>query len=98
MALPRQSKGSSKIARRTPAQASKGTRNSGRSGRVPKNSREFAHAFLATIGEGGKSLTVAKKQGVFTQGDAADAVFYIQEGKVKLTVVSKIGKEATIGI
>jgi CRP-like cAMP-binding protein len=35
---------------------------------------------------------------VSAQGDAADAVFYIQQGKVKLTVVSKIGKEATIGI
>jgi CRP/FNR family cyclic AMP-dependent transcriptional regulator len=54
--------------------------------------------FLATIGEGRKSLTVAKKQGIFAQGDAADAVFYIQKGKVKLTVVSAVGKEATIGI
>jgi CRP-like cAMP-binding protein len=54
--------------------------------------------FLATIGEGRKSLIVSKKQSVFTQGDAADAVFYIQKGKVRLTVVSKVGKEATIGI
>jgi CRP/FNR family transcriptional regulator, cyclic AMP receptor protein len=54
--------------------------------------------FLATIGEGRKSLTVSKKQAIFTQGDAADAVFYIQEGKVRLSVVSKTGKEATIGI
>ena len=54
--------------------------------------------FLATIGEGRKGLTVSKKRGIFTQGDVADAVFYIQKGKVKLTVVSKIGKEATIGI
>jgi CRP-like cAMP-binding protein len=54
--------------------------------------------FLATIGEGRKSVTVAKRQGIFTQGDAADAVFYIQKGKVRLTVVSKVGKEATIGI
>lgn len=64
-----------------------------------KKSREFDPiTFLATIGEGRKSLTIAKKQGVFTQGDAADAVFYIQKGQVRLTVVSKIGKEATIGI
>jgi CRP/FNR family cyclic AMP-dependent transcriptional regulator len=54
--------------------------------------------FLATIGEGRKSLSVPRKQGVFSQGDAADAVFYIQKGKVRLTVVSKVGKEATIGI
>jgi CRP/FNR family transcriptional regulator, cyclic AMP receptor protein len=39
-----------------------------------------------------------KKQTIFAQGDAANAVFYIQEGKVRLTVVSKIGKEATLGI
>jgi CRP-like cAMP-binding protein len=39
-----------------------------------------------------------KKQTVFAQGDPADAVFYLQTGKVRLTVVSKPGKEATIGI
>src|SRR5271157_3012153 len=64
-----------------------------------KKSREFnPNTFLATIGEGRKNLTVSKKQGIFAQGDAADAVFYIQKGKVRLTVVSKVGKEATIGI
>jgi CRP/FNR family transcriptional regulator, cyclic AMP receptor protein len=66
---------------------------------VAKKKRAFdPSTFLATIGEGRKSLTISKKQGIFTQGDAADAVFYIQKGKVRLTVVSKIGKEATIGI
>ena len=54
--------------------------------------------FLATIGEGRKVVTVPENQTIFTQGNAADAVFYIQEGKVRLTVVSKIGKEATLGI
>jgi CRP/FNR family transcriptional regulator, cyclic AMP receptor protein len=54
--------------------------------------------FLATIGQGRKSVPVARKKRIFTQGDAADAVFYIQKGKVRLTVVSKVGKEATIGI
>jgi CRP-like cAMP-binding protein len=64
-----------------------------------KKSRDFdARAFLATIGEGRKLLHFQNKQGIFTQGDAADAVFYVQAGKVKLTVVSKAGKEATIGI
>ena len=38
------------------------------------------------------------KQTIFAQGDAADAVFYIQKGKVRLTVVSESGKEATLGI
>jgi CRP-like cAMP-binding protein len=61
--------------------------------------REFdPNTFLATIGDGRKILAVPKKQSIFTQGDTADAVFYIRTGKVKLTVVSKEGKEATIGI
>ncbi|MFZ0954739.1 MAG: Crp/Fnr family transcriptional regulator [Candidatus Sulfotelmatobacter sp.] len=64
-----------------------------------KINREFnPKEFLATIGEGRKAVTFPKKQTIFAQGDAADAVFYIQEGKVRLTVVSKIGKEATLGI
>ncbi len=66
---------------------------------VAKKKRDFdPHAFLATIGEGRKSVLFRQKQGIFSQGDTADAVFYIQTGKVKLTVVSKTGKEATIGI
>jgi CRP/FNR family cyclic AMP-dependent transcriptional regulator len=54
--------------------------------------------FLATIGEGRKIVPVAKKQTIYAQGAACDAVFYIQNGKVRLTVVAKNGKEATIGI
>jgi CRP/FNR family transcriptional regulator, cyclic AMP receptor protein len=46
----------------------------------------------------GKSCSFPKKQTILAQEDAADAVFYTQKGKVSLTVVSKIGKEATIGI
>jgi CRP/FNR family cyclic AMP-dependent transcriptional regulator len=66
---------------------------------VAKKIREFdPNTFLATIGEGRKNLAVLKRQGIYAQGDAADAVFYIQKGRVKLTVVSKIGREATIGI
>jgi CRP/FNR family transcriptional regulator, cyclic AMP receptor protein len=53
-------------------------------------------AFLATIGEGRKAMLFPKKHTIFTQGDPA--VFYLQTGKVRLTVVSKTGKEATIGI
>ena len=64
-----------------------------------KKKREFdPQAFLATIGEGRKIVPFQKKQTIFAQGDAADAVFYVQSGKVKLTVVSNNGKEATIGI
>jgi CRP-like cAMP-binding protein len=54
--------------------------------------------FLANIGEGRKILRVRKKQRIYGQGKLCDAVFYIQKGRVKLTVVSKAGKEATIAI
>jgi CRP/FNR family transcriptional regulator, cyclic AMP receptor protein len=64
-----------------------------------KKEREFdPNIFLATIGDGRKLVAVLKKQRIYTQGDRADAVFYVQKGKVRLTVVSKAGKEATIGI
>jgi CRP/FNR family cyclic AMP-dependent transcriptional regulator len=64
-----------------------------------KKKRDFdPNTFLATIGEGRKIVPFQKKQIVFAQGDACDAVFYIQKGKVRLTVVSKSGKEATVAI
>jgi CRP-like cAMP-binding protein len=64
-----------------------------------KKRRDFdPHAFLATIGAGRKFVLFPRKHGIFAQGDNADAVFYVQTGKVKLTVVSHEGKEATIGI
>jgi CRP/FNR family cyclic AMP-dependent transcriptional regulator len=64
-----------------------------------KKKRDFdPNTFLATIGEGRQIVPFQKKRPVFTQGEPADAVFYIQKGKVKLTVVSSNGKEATIGI
>ena len=70
-----------------------------KSAAAPKKNGGFdPDIFLATIGDGRKILAVPKKQLIFAQGDRADAVFYIQKGKVRLTVVSKIGKEATIAI
>jgi CRP/FNR family transcriptional regulator, cyclic AMP receptor protein len=54
--------------------------------------------FLAKVGEGKTVLKLLKDQIVFSQGEVADAVFYIQEGKVKLTVVSKQGKEAVVAM
>ena len=54
--------------------------------------------FLATINGGRKILAFAKKQTIFSQGDPSDAVFYVRQGKVKLNVVSTIGKEATIAV
>src|SRR5579872_6762448 len=66
---------------------------------VSKRAREFdPNTFLATIGDGRQNVAVAKKETIFAQGDDANSVFYIQSGKVKLTVVSKTGREATIGM
>jgi CRP/FNR family transcriptional regulator, cyclic AMP receptor protein len=55
-------------------------------------------AFLSSIDRGRKIVTLAKKQAVFVQGGTSDAVFYIQKGRIKLTVVAPSGKEATIGL
>jgi CRP/FNR family cyclic AMP-dependent transcriptional regulator len=55
-------------------------------------------AFLTRIGNGKTKREYRSNQVVFSQGDPADAVFYIQTGKVKLTVVSTRGKEAIIGV
>src|SRR6202140_2079274 len=54
--------------------------------------------FLAKAGEGKTISKYRKDQAVFSQGQGADAVFYIQQGKVKLTVVSEQGKEAVVAI
>jgi CRP/FNR family cyclic AMP-dependent transcriptional regulator len=53
--------------------------------------------FLAKVGTGKTILKFEKNQHVFEQGDVADAVFYIQKGRVKLTVLSEQGKEAVVG-
>ena len=53
--------------------------------------------FLAKVGDGKLISKYQKDQIVFRQGEAADAVFYIQSGKIKLTVVSERGKEAVVG-
>jgi CRP/FNR family cyclic AMP-dependent transcriptional regulator len=55
-------------------------------------------SFLAMVGEGRSIGKYNKDQVVFSQGDPADAVFYIQKGKVKVTVVSEQGKEAVVAI
>jgi CRP/FNR family cyclic AMP-dependent transcriptional regulator len=55
-------------------------------------------AFLATAAKGRVVATHQKKEILFSQGDAADSVFYIKTGKVKVTVVSKQGKEAVVAI
>jgi CRP/FNR family cyclic AMP-dependent transcriptional regulator len=54
--------------------------------------------FLAKVGKGKTISEFEKDQVIFSQGDAADAVFYIQKGRIKLTVVSEQGKEAVVGV
>ena len=65
---------------------------------VKKLNKFDLKTFLSTT-DGGRTISAApKKQTIFAQGDSADSVFYIQRGKVKLTVLATSGKEATIGI
>jgi CRP-like cAMP-binding protein len=54
--------------------------------------------FLKQVGHGKTTLSSPKKQIIFSQGDTSDAVFYIQTGKIKLSVVSQQGKEAVIAV
>jgi len=54
--------------------------------------------FLAKVGAGKTILKFHKNQNVFAQGEVADTIFYIQKGRVKLTVLSEQGKEAVVGI
>ena len=56
------------------------------------------HTFLSTIGRGRDLRSFERKTRIFGQGDATDGLFFIQSGKVQLSVVSEGGKEATLGI
>jgi CRP/FNR family transcriptional regulator, cyclic AMP receptor protein len=66
--------------------------------RMPSKDSFDSQLFLAKMGEGKTILELEKNQNIFKQGDAADAVYYIQKGRVKLTVLSDQGKEAVVGI
>jgi CRP/FNR family cyclic AMP-dependent transcriptional regulator len=57
-----------------------------------------AQAFLTSVGAGRSTIKYQASKSVFRQGDPADAVFYIQRGKIKLTVVSEQGKEGVIAM
>src|ERR1700680_4955007 len=65
-----------------------------RKGKLPFDPKRF----LAKVGKGKTISKYRKDQIVFSQGQIADAVFYIQQGKARLTVVSEQGKEAVIAI
>jgi CRP/FNR family transcriptional regulator, cyclic AMP receptor protein len=70
-----------------------------RKNRARKQLRDFdPKIFLSTVSVGKTLLHYRSKQAIFSQGDTADAVFFIQAGRVKLSVLSKQGKEATIAL
>src|SRR6202011_4244022 len=65
----------------------------------PKKKLDFnPHAFLSTIGKGRDMVSFQKKDSIFAQGDTTDGLFFIQKGKIRLSVVSESGKEATLAI
>jgi CRP/FNR family cyclic AMP-dependent transcriptional regulator len=65
----------------------------------PKKKRNFdPAAFLANAGVGRKIVHLENKARVFSQGDPADSIFYIQSGRIKLSVTSETGKEATVAL
>jgi CRP/FNR family cyclic AMP-dependent transcriptional regulator len=65
----------------------------------PKARERFdPKSFLTKVGTGRAIAGYRKNQKVFSQGDPADAIFYVQTGKVKITVVSAQGKEAVVGL
>ena len=66
--------------------------------KVQTNATFDPQTFLAVVGDGQSVTTYNDRQSVFAQGDPADALFYIHKGKVKLTVVSRQGKEAIVAI
>ena len=65
---------------------------------VPKALDAELLVILLQPGKGKTSREYGEQQAVFSQGDVADAVFYLQTGRVKVTVVSRQGKEAVVGI
>jgi CRP-like cAMP-binding protein len=65
---------------------------------TPKTSMFDPAGFLAEAGVGRKIVEFRNKQTVFSQGDLADSVFYIQKGRVRLSVLSARGKEATLAL
>jgi CRP/FNR family transcriptional regulator, cyclic AMP receptor protein len=63
----------------------------------PKEKGAFqAQAFLESIGASRKVADFRRRQAIFSQGEAADSVMYIQKGRVKLTVVNESGREAVV--
>jgi CRP/FNR family cyclic AMP-dependent transcriptional regulator len=64
----------------------------------PAKGKFNAHGFLETVGVGKAVLELKTNENVFVQGDVAETVYYIQKGKIKVTVLSDQDKEAVVGI
>src|SRR5580704_2328420 len=66
---------------------------------TPRTKKSFnVKVFLTTV-EGGRSVSnYRKNRKIFAQGDAADSVLYVQEGQVKLSIISERGKEAVVAL
>jgi CRP/FNR family cyclic AMP-dependent transcriptional regulator len=66
--------------------------------KTPKEPPFDLNVFLSSV-DGGRTISKYRRnKAIFTQGETADSVFYIQDGSVKLTVVSDLGKEAVVAI
>jgi CRP-like cAMP-binding protein len=63
-----------------------------------RNSDFNPHTYLSTIGKGRDMVSFQRKRTIFAQGDSRDGLFFVQSGKVQLSVVSENGREATLGI
>jgi CRP/FNR family transcriptional regulator, cyclic AMP receptor protein len=82
------------VPRRAPRKPANGRQVQG----VTKAPRFDARRFLTSVGAGRSSAAVKPKEIVYRQGDAADAVYYIEAGKIQITVVSEQGKEGVIAM
>jgi CRP/FNR family transcriptional regulator, cyclic AMP receptor protein len=65
---------------------------------IAKKTHFNPHSFLTSIGKGRDMVSFQKKSTIFAQGATTDGLFFIQKGKVQLSVVSEAGREATLGI
>jgi CRP-like cAMP-binding protein len=66
--------------------------------RKDKTSEFDPEAFLQTAGVARTSVEFSKRNAIYSQGGTGDSVFYIQKGRVRVSVVSKSGKEATLAL
>jgi CRP/FNR family cyclic AMP-dependent transcriptional regulator len=81
------------------AVAAKAARVKTRVAKAAKTNGHFAPMeFLAKVGDGRTIAEVRKDEPIFTQGEVATAVFYIQKGRIRVSVISKTGKEATVAL